>query len=47
MPAEFLQLAEQALQCGPTVKVKAGTGVLVKGRAMVPGVIDIKAHVEE
>jgi hypothetical protein len=29
------------------VEINDGTGVLVKGRAMVQGVIDIKTHVDE
>ena len=35
-----------ALQLRPTVDIQDCAGVLVKGRAMVLGVIDIKAHID-
>jgi len=47
MLAEFFKLAEQALQRWPTVKINNDTSVLGKGRTMVLGIIDIKAHVDE
>ncbi len=47
MLAEFLQLAEQALQRWPTVEINNDTSVVGKGRTMILGIIDIKAHVDE
>ena len=41
---EFLKLAEQALQRWPTVEINNDTSVFGKGRTMVLGIIDIKAH---
>jgi len=47
MLAEFFKLTEQALQCGPTVEIHNDTRVCGKGRTMVLGIVDIKAHVDE
>jgi len=45
MLAEFFKLAEQALPRGPTMEINNDTRVFGKGRPMVLGIIDIKAHV--
>ena len=47
MLAEFLKLAEQALQRWPTVEINDDTSVFGKSRTMVLGIIDIKAHVDD
>jgi len=43
---ECLKLTEQVLQRWPTVEINNDTRVCGKGRTMVRGIIDIKAHVD-
>ncbi len=47
MLAELLKLPEQPLQRRPTMEFNPRTGVLVKSRAMVLGVLDIQAHLDK